>query len=60
MTGSRMYAWAVLVMSTAISVYLKDPSAFAIGVPAGAGLYANKQYQERKTKEINNGHIKES
>lgn len=58
---SKKLAWAILSISTILSTYAiysnLEGAAIAfwsVGVPAAAGLYANKQYQDRKFKEIEN------
>lgn len=49
--GSRLLVWTTVLLSFALSAYLKDPTSVTVVVPFGLGLYANKQFQERK----NNG-----
>lgn len=60
-TGSRRYAWAILILSFVLSMYAlyKGQPMVSIAVwPAalatGGAVYANKQYQERKTLELKN------
>ena len=59
MTGSRAYAWAVLGVASLLSGYLILSGSQGEGVgllismtTIGAGLYGNKQYQERRSKEV--------
>lgn len=59
MTGSRAYAWAVLGVASLLSGYLILSGSPGEGVgllismtTIGAGLYGNKQYQERRSKEV--------
>jgi len=59
LTGSRVYAWAILGVASLLSGYLILSGSPGEGVgllismtTIGAGLYGNKQYQERRSKEI--------
>lgn len=59
MTGSRAYAWAILGVASILSGYLILTGREGEGVgllismtTIGAGLYGSKQYQERRSKEI--------
>lgn len=58
-TGSRKLAWVITALATILTGYAIHEGLEGIGVaiwttgiPAAVGLYANKQYQERKVKEI--------
>ena len=51
MTGSKWLGFIIILVGAALSFYLKDGTTFIAACTAGAGLYVNKQYQDRmKTK----------
>jgi len=51
MTGSKWLGFVIILIGAALSFYLKDGATFIAACTAGAGLYVNKQYQDRmKTK----------
>lgn len=65
-TGSRKLAWAITMLATALTAYSIHKgleglgvAIWSVGIPAATGLYVNKQYQERKTKEIEQQSINE-
>jgi len=51
-TGSKLMAWVIVFLGTALSVYLGDSIPFGTAVTFSTALYVNKQYQLRKQDEI--------
>ena len=60
-SNSKKMSWVLLVITTLLTsyaIYNKlegiGVAIWSTGVPSAVGLYANKQYQLRKEKEIKN------
>lgn len=50
-TFSKIMAFLILILSTAITLNLEDVSVFSISLPIIAAMVVNKQYQDRIKKE---------
>lgn len=60
-SNSKKMSWLLLVITTLLTTYAiysklegVGVAIWSTGVPSAVGLYANKQYQLRKEKEIRN------
>lgn len=49
LTGSKILGLLIVILGAILSYLLKDGTIFIASATAGAGLYANKQFQDRMT-----------
>lgn len=54
-TLSKILAYLTLGAGIAVSIILKDPMSFGVGVGAASAMVLNKQYQDRVKVKYENG-----
>ena len=57
-TLSKVLAYLSLGAGIAVSIVLKEPTSFAVGIGAASAMVLNKQYQDRIKVKYQNGNGK--